>query len=424
MLDNLKESLRFYRWFLYTKFRQNQQEAVEILLTLVLGHVFGYYNPHQLSQRLGIPKTRLYEALKSWSLYQWRRQLMLIGCEYAVQRLRALQTKSAATQSRMRVTLAIDDTVVDRCGRLLSLTYSWWSGRAKKVIKGQNILGITLKIGDEVIPLAIRPIGKQGRTHTSKPEVFETLIVQLVEYFETQGIQIMDFPCSFDSWYGSYELVLLLTNIKERMKDAKTQKLERQEDQNQDSENQNREIQDGEIQEKAGFDQIIIHTKSRYVYTIDGVKQPLSEHKKRVELKSGQWGCGDIAVARCQAESPTFGALVLLFFRHGGKTEALMALGRKLRAAEILSIWHQHHGIEQFWKSLKSVLHLGSMSLRGRGGVYAELVIKVMAYVLMLQVGRKCHLTLHQLQMEIRKQLDIEAFFREHFHPADGLMPA
>ncbi|RMD61161.1 hypothetical protein D6833_08635 [Candidatus Parcubacteria bacterium] len=95
-----------------------------------------------------------------------------------------------------------------------------------------------------------------------------------------------------------------------------------------------------------------------------------------------------------------------------------------MRAAEILSIWRQHHGIEQFWKSLKSVLHLGSMSLRGREGVYAELAIKVMAYVVMLQVGRKCHLTLSQLQMELRKQLDIEDFFREHFHPGDGTMTA
>jgi len=422
MLDSLKDSLRFYRWFLYSKFRQNQQEAVEILLMLVLGHAFGYYNPHQLSQRLGIPKTQLYQALKSWSLYQWRRQLMLIGCEYAVQRLKELQTKSAATKSRMRVTLAIDDTVVDRYGKLLSLTYSWWSGRAKKVIKGQNLLGITLKMGNEVIPLVIRPIGKQGCSNTSKPEVFESLIGELVEYFDKQGIQLIDFPCSFDSWYGSYELVQLLTNIKKRMKDADTQKLEDQDNEKQNSQKQDSQKQDG--QDKAGFDQIVIHTKSRYVYTIEGVKQPLSEHKKSVELESGQWGCGDVAVARRLAESPTFGELVLLFFRHEGKTEALMAFGRKLRTAEILSIWKQHHGIEQFWKSLKSVLHPGSMSLRGRGGVYAELVIKVMAYVLMLRVGHKCHLTLHQLQMEIRKQLDIEDFFREHFHSADGQMPA
>ena len=176
MLDALKESLRFYRWLLDAKFRQSREEAVEILLMLVLGHAFGYYNPNQLADRLGLTKSQLYQELKSWSLYQWRRQLMLIGCEYALQRLQELETKSAATKSRMRVTISVDDTVVDRCGKALSLTYSWWSGRHKKVVQGQNLLGITLKVGHEVIPLVIRPIGKQGRTNTSKPEVFETLL--------------------------------------------------------------------------------------------------------------------------------------------------------------------------------------------------------------------------------------------------------
>jgi len=406
MLENLRASVRFYRWLLHAKFRQNRDEAVEVLLMLVLGHVFGYYNPHQLAQRLGIPKSQLYQELKRWSLYQWRRQLMLIGCEYAVQRLKELDGKSAATLSRRRVTIAVDDTVVDRFGNLLSLTYSWWSGRAKKVIKGQNILGLTLKIGKEVIPLVIRPIGKQGNCNTSKPDVFETLLMEVLAFFEQHGLDLTEYPCSFDSWYGSHELVELLQNVKTRREQAAQAHEETGE------------------QARRGFDQIVIHTKSRYVYTIAGQTCPLSEHKKEIELASGQWGCGDIPVARRIATSPTFGELVLLFFRQQGKRQALMAFGRKLRAAEILSIWKQHHGIEQFWKSLKSVLHLGSMSLRGRAGVYAELAIKLIAYVLMLRMARKCHLTLHQLQMEISKQLDIDDFFREHFHPAQEEIPA
>ena len=42
MFDSLKESLEFYRWLLYAKFRQNRGQAIEILLMLVVGHVFGY----------------------------------------------------------------------------------------------------------------------------------------------------------------------------------------------------------------------------------------------------------------------------------------------------------------------------------------------------------------------------------------------
>ena len=176
--------------------------------------------------------------------------------------------------------------------------------------------------------------------------------------------------------------------------------------------------------DQTGFDQIVIHAKSRYVFTIDEVHQSLQEHKQEIELEEGQWGCGEVPVARRHAESPTFGKLVLLFFQHHGQVKALMVFGRPLRACEILSIWRQHHGIEQFWCSLKSVLHLGSMHLRGRSGVYAELGIKLMAYMLLLQVSRHCHLTLSQLQMQIRKQLHIDDFFQQHFHPGDGAMAA
>ena len=153
------------------------------------------------------------------------------------------------------------------------------------------------------------------------------------------------------------------------------------------------------------------------MFKIGTVRQPLSEHKRRIQLQENRWGCGDTPVARCQAESPTFGKLILLLFRQAGQVKAVMMFGRKLRATEILSIWRQHHGIEQFWRALKTVLQIRQMRLRGREGVYATLAIKVIAYLFMLRVGRKCHLTLQQLQMEVSKQLDIEDFFSEHFHP-------
>lgn len=89
-MQNLVESLRFYRWLLYDKFRQNRDEAIEIMLMLVAGHVFGCYTPNQLAQRLGVSKSKLYQELKSWSLHQWRRQLMLMGCEQALELVKEL----------------------------------------------------------------------------------------------------------------------------------------------------------------------------------------------------------------------------------------------------------------------------------------------------------------------------------------------
>ena len=210
-------------------------------------------------------------------------------------------------------------------------------------------------------------------------EVFETIVAQVIAFFKTKGIDLSEYPISFNSWYGSEELVSLLTD--------------------------------------KGFNQIAIHAKSSYVFEIGGVLKPLNEQKHRIELKPDLWGCRDTPVARCEAESPTFGTLILLLFRQGGQVKAVMMFGRKLRACEILSIWSQHHGIEQFWRALKTVLQIRQMRLRGREGVYATLAIKVIAYLFMLKVARKCHLTLQQLQMEVAKQLHIEDFFSEHFHP-------
>ena len=46
--------------------------------------------------------------------------------------------KSPATLSRMRDTLSVDDTVIDRMGNVMSHTYSWFSGRHYDVVKGQK----------------------------------------------------------------------------------------------------------------------------------------------------------------------------------------------------------------------------------------------------------------------------------------------
>ena len=64
---------------------------------------------------------------------------------------------------------------------------------------------------------------------------------------------------------------------------------------------------------------------------------------------------------------------MLLFFQDGGKIQTMMVFGKPLRACEILRIWSQHHGIEQFWAEyacgilhdLKTDLKLSSMSLEG-----------------------------------------------------------
>ena len=378
MLDKIIKSLESFQEFLDSKFRQDAKEAVEILLMLAYGHIFEIFTPNQLAEILGIDKNKVYGAIKSWSIFQFRRMFLLAGCQEVCNLLKDALAKSPATLSRMRITLSVDDTVIDRQGKLISLTYSWFSGRHKGVVKGQNIITITIKIGNRIIPLCIRPVTKQGRGNTSKPEIFREMIHDVVELFKQNGIDLTQFPITFDSWYGSIDLV--------------------------------------EILAEEGFDQILIHAKSNYVFTIDGRRAKLSEHKKDIELRDDVWGCKGIAAARKVAESPTFGKVILVFFENCSVMKCVMVFGRKLRACEALSIWRQHNSIEQFWRRLKNDLQIHRMRLRGREGVYGMVAIKLLAYLVMEKISALAGTTFHQIKNYAKRHMDLYSFFVEHFH--------
>jgi len=204
------------------------------------------------------------------------------------------------------------------------------------------------------------------------------MIQQVLEQFRQEGIDLTQFPITFDSWYGSKELVEML--------------------------------------KEAGFHQILVHAKSNYVFTIAGKRAKLSQHKSEVEWQDDSWGCKGIPVARRKAESPTFGKVILLFFKNCSKIMCVMVFGRKLRACEIISIWKQHHSIEQFWRRLKNDLQIHRMRLRDRQGVYGMIAVKLLAYLVMEKLSALMGLTFHQLMNHAKTEIDLCAFFSEHFH--------
>ena len=170
-----------------------------------------------------------------------------------------------------------------------------------------------------------------------------------------------------------------------------------------------------EILSALGFTRILIHGKSNYVMEIDGETAKLSAHKKTVKLRSNQWGC-DKPVRRLRAKSPTFGELVLLFFLAHGKTQTMMVFGKPLRAAEILHIWSQHHGIEQFWRHLKTDMRLSAMSLHHRNGAYGSLGIEIISYLMIQQVSRSTRLTFHQIKLQLSGDRQMLSTISAHFH--------
>ena len=377
MQEHIITSAAFFQSALYANSRDMTLELAETLLLLSTGHLFGLYNPNQVADALGVSKNRLYRDLQDMSLYQWKSLLVGITSTIAIEAIRETESKSASTQSRRCITISVDDTHEPRYAQTLSYCYNWWSTQRKHAIKGRNILAITIKIGDVILPLNIRIVAKQGRGNTDKPTCFRTMIEEVLDVFDAQGIDLRTYPITFDSWYGSKNLIEMLSVL--------------------------------------GFTRILIHGKSNYVMEIDGETAKLSAHKKTVKLLAHQWGC-DKPVRRCRAKSLTFGELVLLFFSTHAKTQTMMVFGKPLRAAEILHIWSQHHGIEQFWRHLKTDMRLSAMCLHHRNGAYGTLGIKIISYLMIQQVSQSTRLTFHQIKLQLSGDRQMLAIIRAHFH--------
>ena len=375
-----------FTWFFalfHREFRQGNRMAFEVLMALAFAHFFGFFNPKQFADFLGIPHQKFYAQLKDWSLYYLKEMLIRFMVKQAVEYLQPVLTKSAATQSRAGMTLSIDNSVMDRCGKLLRCTWSWYSGRCHDVIRGQDLLGIVFTINHIALPLHLLFCPKQGRYNTNKADLLIYMLSRLKDEFGRAGIDLTKIPLTMDSWFVSQPLRARLHRL--------------------------------------GFTKIIIAGKSPYTFTIDGKKQDASQWKKDVVLHDPTWGI-DVPSCRIQGQSPTFGSITLFFFQKSTtRSYYLMNFSQaSMRGAEIWHIWKQHHLIECFWKMLKSIFHIRSMQLQGNG-LYTALLIKVLAYLLAirLQAHRPfSKLTITQIMRQLSRDYDLKDLLTTHFHVA------
>ena len=375
-----QEFLWFFTLF-HHEFRKNNPIAFEVLVVLAVAHLFGFYNPKQLADFFDVPHQKFYAELKDWSVYHVKKMLLRFMVKQAAEHLKPVMSKSAATRSRAGMTLSIDNSVMDRFGKLLRCAWNWYSGRYHKVIRGQDLLGIVLTIHHIALPLHLLFCPKQGRYHTTKADLLIFMLKQLKSAFHREGIDITQLPLTFDSGYVSQEL-------RDRL-------------------------------HQLGFSHIIIAGKGNYVFTINGQKQDASTWKKDLILQAPKWGI-DVPSCRIWGESPTFGSLVLFFFRKSTtRSYYLMNFSQvSLRGAEIWHIWKQHHVIECFWKMMKSIFQIRSMQLQG-DGLYTALLIKVFAYLLALRLqGHSVFskLTITQIMRKLSREHDFREFLATHFH--------
>jgi len=373
-----------FTWFFslfHREFRKRNPIAFEVIMVLALAHLFGIYNPKQLADFLGVPHQSFYTHLKDWSLYHLKQLLICFMVKQAAEQLGAVLAKSHATRSRAGLSLSIDNSVIDRLGKFLRCTWSWYSGRCKKVVQGQDLLGIVLTINQVALPVHLLFCSKQGRANTDKPTQLVTMLAQLKAEFLRYAIDITQIPLTLDSWFVSEPL-------RQRLYDL-------------------------------GFTKIIIAGKSNYTLTIKNRKQKASAWKKELSLLSPKWGI-DVPSCRLRAYNPTFGAITLFFFQKSTtRSYYLMNFSQQaLRGAEIWHIWKQHHQIECFWKVLKSVFHIRAMRLHGNG-LYTALLIKVLAYLFAIRLKAqrnfsKCSIT--QLMRKLCREHDLRDVLAEHFH--------
>src|SRR5712691_9772308 len=373
-----------FTWFFtlfHHEFRQGKRIAFEVLMTLAFAHFFGFFNPKQLADFLDVPHQKFYERLKDWSIYYLKEMLLRFMIKQAAEHLKPVLHKSAAMRSRSGLTLSIDNSVMDRLGKLLRCTWSWYSGRFHKVIRGQDLLGIVLTINHIALPLHLLFCPKQGRYNTNKADVFIFMLSRLKAAFASEGIDRTTLPLTMDSWFVSQPLRARLHRL--------------------------------------GFTKIIMAGKSHDTFTIAGTKQDASPWKKEFVRHDAPWGI-DVSSCRVQAHSPTFGAITLCFFQKSTtRSYYLMNFSQvSMRGAEIWHIWKQHHVIECFWKIRKSIFPIRSMQLQG-DGLYTALLIKVLAYVLAIRLPAHrtfSTLTITQIMRNLSRDHDLKTLLTEHFH--------
>jgi hypothetical protein len=375
-----QEFLWFFAIF-HQEFRKNNLIAFEVLMVLAVANLFGFSNPKQLADFLEVPHQKFYAALQEWSIYHAKKMLLRFMVKQAAEQLKRVMGKSDATKSRAGMSLSIDNSVIDRFGKLIRCAYSWYSGRYHKVIRGQDLLGIVLTIHHIALPLHLLFCPKQGRYHTKKADLLIFMFTQVKAEFHHEGIDITLLPLTLDSGYVSQELRNRLHHL--------------------------------------GFRKIIIAGKGNYVFTMDNQKWAASTWKKVLMLEEPKWGI-DVPSYRTWAYSPTFGSLGLFFFRKS-TTRSFYVMNFSqvaLRGAEIWHIWQQHHVIECFWKMMKSIFQIRSMHLQG-DGLYTALLIKVLAYLLAVRLqaqGVFSNLTITQIMRKLRREADLRDFLATHFH--------
>ncbi len=369
--------------------RQKNKGVGEVLLVIVLGLHLGHDTISALCEKLLIPRHQIYNQLKKLSLREWRRLFQAVFEDFATEELGELFEKSAATQSRANIMLSIDDSVLRRWGGTLGYIGKWWSGQFKHIVLGQDVVLITLKIDQLIIPVRMWIMSKKGRCNHRHERVVR-LLESLAQHWQAQGIDVGKIAVTADAGYASKSLVVRIQG--------------------------------------QGFKKVLTGVKKHYRIRSHRSKIKKTKALSEVLTKEGlqnqpitAWGV-DEKIAIYQGISPTQGRVTVCARYMLGKVRYVFAY-QIHRGAEIYKLWKGHYRIEQVFKRLKQYLAWGKARLRRNEGAHANVILPFIAYfvVLILQKRLK-NVTFEKIIQtmnfwespdicEILKCIDVE-----HFH--------
>jgi len=161
--------------------------------------------------------------------------------------------------------------------------------------------------------------------------------------------------------------------------------------------------------------------KSHDPFTIGEKKPDAPPWKKALVLDDPQWGLA-VPSCRIRAHSPTFGSLMLFFFRKSTPRSSswMHCSPVSMRGAAIWPLWKQHPRREYCWKMLKSLCPMRSMPRQG-DGLYTALLIKLFASLLALrrQARREfSQWTITQMMRHLSRHHALRDCMTMHFHDA------
>lgn len=327
-----------------------QAVVVETMMFLGLGVLSGAYTPHQVIERLGLDKNQIYKALGAETAAEWRRVIQELGYEALLRAVGNVLEKSAATRSRVCLTIILDDSLFRRYARQMASIFKWWGAAFKAVRKGHDVLGLMIEVAGQVFILDWVVVSKCGRKRKPRWRYAIEMLQEFQRRLKAAGVDPALFGLAMDWWYGQ---------VKELVEAACEMGLT-----------------------------VVSEPAINEVFSVGAQGSTVQELKARFRMQS-LWG--GFPTQRLRATSKPFGQVILVVFKEGDTLTLLMAKAEPekqaqpdLRALPVIRTHKQRHWIEQTWRWQKSQLRTGKVQVRTGHKPKAGYTCRMVTYAILV----------------------------------------